>query len=166
MPSATNMTSPITVELPADPLATERFGAWLGARLRPGAVLGLVGEMGSGKTTLVRGLARGLRVHDPDAVSSPTYLLVVEHAGPVRLLHADAYLPGKLLAFLEDGGLEYLLAPDAVVVVEWADAIAPRLPRDTLWLAFARTADGGRRLELRTAAVPPPDWLASAPGAS
>lgn len=140
-----------TIDLPADPAATERFGAWLGERLGPGACVGLVGEMGSGKTTLVRGLARGLGVADPDAVSSPTYLLVIEHAGPRRLLHADAYLPGKLLAFLADGGLEYLFDPTAVVVVEWADAVAKHMPPHTLWIDLALAPAGGRRLHLRGA---------------
>jgi tRNA threonylcarbamoyladenosine biosynthesis protein TsaE len=138
-----------TIDLPADPDATERFGVWLGERLPPGAVVGLVGEMGSGKTTLVRGLARGLGVSDPDAVSSPTYLLVIEHAGPRRLLHADAYLPGKLAAFLADGGLEYLFDPTAVVVIEWADAVAKHMPKQTLWIELTLAPAGGRRLQLR-----------------
>src|SRR5678815_3573103 len=111
------------VDLRADPAATERLGEWLGRQLAAGDTLGLVGDLGAGKTTLVRGLARGLGLDDPDAVSSPTYLLVVEHPGQVRLLHADAYLPGKLSGFLADGGLEYLFDPSAVVVVEWADRV-------------------------------------------
>ncbi len=144
-----NTTSePLVVDLPDDPAATERFGAWLGERLQRGAILGLVGELGAGKTTLVRGLARGLRLDDPDAVASPTYLLVVEHPGPTPLLHADAYLPAKLEGFLADGGLDYLLARSAVVVVEWADRIADLLPADTLWIGLATRAAGGRRLTL------------------
>lgn len=139
-----------TIELPADPAATERLGEWLGARLRAGRVVGLIGELGAGKTTLVRGLARGLGVDDADAVASPTYLLVIEHAGPVRLLHADAYLPGKLLAFLSDGGLEYLCDAEAVVVVEWADRVREHLPADTLWLELSLAPGGGRRICVHT----------------
>lgn len=141
---------PFAVDLPADPAATERFGEWLGRQLAPGDTVGLVGELGAGKTTLVRGLARGLGVDDADAVCSPTYLLVVEHAGRVRLLHADAYLPGKLRGFLADGGLEYLFDAGAVVVVEWADRVREHLPERTLWIELAPAPDGGRRVRLST----------------
>jgi tRNA threonylcarbamoyladenosine biosynthesis protein TsaE len=112
--------------------------------------VGLVGELGAGKTTLVRGLARGLRLDDPEGVQSPTYLLVVEHAGPVRLLHADAYLPAKLQGFLDDGGLEYLFDPTAVVVVEWAERVRAHLPRRSLWIELSMTPDGGRRAVLHS----------------
>lgn len=143
----------VTLDLPADPFATERLGEWLGRQLAAGDTVGLVGELGAGKTTLVRGLARGLGLDDPDGVSSPTYLLVIEHPGPVRLLHADAYLPGKLLGFLADGGLEYLFDATAVVVVEWADRVRKHLPDRTLWLELALAPDGGRRVELRSTAA-------------
>jgi len=141
-----------TLQLPSDPMATERFGRWLGERLRPGDTLGLIGELGAGKTTLVRGLAHGLEVDDPEAVSSPTYLLVIEHPGPRRLLHADAYLPAKLLGFLEDGGLDYLLDDRAVSVVEWADRIEELLPTRTLWLEITVTKELARKCRLWCAA--------------
>src|SRR5688572_15258592 len=143
------MSSSTTVKLPADPATTERLGEWLGTRLRPGDTVALTGELGAGKTTLVRGLARGLGVHDPDAVCSPTYLVVVEHPGRTRLLHADAYLPGKLAAFLDDGGLEYLFDRDAVVVIEWAQRVAGYLPERTLWVELTVAPDGGRDVVLR-----------------
>lgn len=143
------MSSPHVVDLPADPDATERLGVWLGHQLRPGDVVGLVGELGAGKTTLVRGLARGLGVDDPDAVHSPTYLLVVEHPGPIRLLHADAYLPQKLASMLEDGGTEYLFDPQAVAVVEWAGNLGPAMPQRTLWVELAVAPGGGRQVVLR-----------------
>lgn len=139
------------LELPDDPSTTERLGAWLGTRLAAGDVVGLCGELGAGKTTLVRGLARGLGTFDADAVSSPSYLLVVEHPGPVPLVHADAYLPAKLQAFLDDGGLEYLLDPRAVVVVEWADRVRKYLPERTLWIELALAPGGGRRVALAAA---------------
>lgn len=133
-----------TLDLPSDPAATERLGEWLGQHLTPGDTLGLIGDLGAGKTTLTRGLARGLRLDDPDAVCSPTYLLVLEHPGPKPLLHADAYLPDKLTAFLDDGGLDYLLDQRAVVVVEWADRVRNFLPAETLWLELTVAPGGGR----------------------
>lgn len=146
-----------------DPAATERFGVWLGQHLAPGDVVGLVGELGAGKTTLVRGIAVGLGCTDPDAVSSPTYLLVVEHPGGTPLLHADAYLPKKLEGFLDDGGLDYLLDPRAVLVVEWGQRIAKHLPARTLWIEFAMPGEGGRRLELRVQSPHHFPWLHELP---
>ena len=157
------LSTPMQRRLPADPQATERLGAWLGEHLRAGDTVALVGDLGSGKTTLVRGLARGLALDDPEGVHSPTYLLVVEHEGPVRLRHADAYLPQKLAAFLEDGGLEYLFAADAVVVVEWADRIAAQLPPRTLWLELAVAADGGRTVGIRAGLAGDFPWTAEMP---
>ncbi|MCC7061167.1 MAG: tRNA (adenosine(37)-N6)-threonylcarbamoyltransferase complex ATPase subunit type 1 TsaE [Planctomycetes bacterium] len=141
------MTTPsFAIDLPGEPAATERLGEWLGHHLLPGDTVALVGDLGAGKTTLVRGLGRGLQLDDPEAVSSPTYLLVVEHPGPKPLLHADAYLPQKLVGFLEDGGLDYLLDRRAIVVVEWAERIRDYLPADTLWLQLAMAPGGGRRV--------------------
>jgi tRNA threonylcarbamoyladenosine biosynthesis protein TsaE len=157
------MSLPLVVDLPADPAATERLGRWLGERLRPGDTVGLTGELGAGKTTLVRGLAVGLAVHDPDAVASPTYLLVVEHPGTVRLLHADAYLPGKLLGFLDDGGLEYLFDPTAVAVVEWAQRIAKHLPSRVLWVEIALAPEAGRQVVLRPGDPADFPWLQDSP---
>ena len=150
----------VRVQLPADPAATEAFGERFGRHLVRGDVVGLVGELGAGKTTFVRGLARGLAVDDPGAVASPTYLLVVEHPGDVRLLHADAYLPEKLSAFLEDGGLDYLFDGDAVVVIEWAQRIADRMPAHAIWLELSLAPGGGRSVDVRAPDAPAYGWVA------
>lgn len=152
----------LRLRLPDDPMATERCGAWLGRNLGPGDTVALVGPLGAGKTTLVRGLARGLGITDPTAVASPTYLLVVEHQGPVPLLHADAYLPAKLAGFLLDGGLEYLFEPRAVVAVEWADRVANFLPERVLWVTLEPAPDGGRQVGLRPGRPGDFPWLAAA----
>jgi len=148
------------LQLPDDPLATERLGEQLGARLQAGDTVALSGSLGAGKTTLVRGLARGLDVDDPDAVSSPTYLLVIEHDGEVPLLHADAYLPEKLEGFLDDGGLEYLFDPAKVVVVEWAEKVRKQLPERVLWIELSVTSEPGRKVEMRSGAAGGFPWLA------
>ena len=143
----------LTFWLP-DAAATEQLGVELGRRLRAGATLALVGDLGAGKTCLVRGLARGLGVDDPEAVASPTYLLVIEHPGPTPLLHMDAYLPGKLQGFLADGGLDYLAERRAVVAVEWGDRLRGVLPPDTVWLSLLpaqRDGVDGRKAELQNA---------------
>ena len=153
----------VEFDLPPDPAATERCGAWLGAHLRPSDVVALVGELGAGKTTLVRGLARGLGVDDCEAVSSPTYLLVIEHPGRVPLLHADAYLPTKLRGFLDDGGLDYLLDGRAVAVVEWGDLVRNYLPERSLWLEIRLRPDAGRHLIAEFGAGADFSWIDAAP---
>lgn len=146
-----------------DAAATEALGRWLGGQLRAGDTLALVGELGAGKTVLVRGLAQGLGVTDPDSVCSPTYLLVVEHPGPVPLLHADAYLPAKLAGFLADGGLDYLWERGAVVAVEWGDRIAAMLPPGTLWAELTVADGGSRRCRFRSDAPAAFPWLRPGP---
>ena len=150
----------LSLRLPADEAATERLGEQLGCHLGAGCTLALVGEVGAGKTTLVRGLARGLGVDQPDEVASPTYLLVVEHGGRVPLLHADAYLPQKLKGFLDDGGLEYLFQPSSLAVVEWADRIAELVPASALWLELSPSPEGGRLCSFRCADAEDFPWLA------
>ena len=128
------------------PEATERFGEALGRCLRAGDVVGLDGEMGSGKTTLVRGLARGLDVEDD--VTSPSFVLMQEYAGAVPLFHFDAWMSGRESLFLQAGGAEYL-GGEGVAVVEWADRVAAFLPRPHLHLRLAHTSQVSRHLTLR-----------------
>jgi len=148
------------IDLPNDANRTERLGELVGERLQPGDTVALSGSLGAGKTTFVRGLARGLAVDDPDAVSSPTYLLVIEHDGEIPLLHADAYLPAKLEGFLEDGGLEYLFDATKVVVVEWADRVRKHLPEKVLWVELSVPPELGRKVVLTTETPRDFPWLA------
>jgi tRNA threonylcarbamoyladenosine biosynthesis protein TsaE len=106
--------------------ATERLGEDLGRALVPGAVVALEGELGSGKTALVRGLARGLGAEDE--ARSPTFTLMQEHAGRIPFFHFDAWMAGREALFLEGGGAEYLTG-EGIAAVEWAERVEPFLPR-------------------------------------
>jgi len=127
------------------PAATEELGRALGAALTAGAVVALFGELGSGKTTLVRGLARGLGI--AEAVTSPSFTLMHEYAGPVPLYHFDAWMAGRESAFLEEGAADYL-GGEGVAVVEWADRIEGLLPGPRLEVRLSHQAPDERRLEL------------------
>jgi len=118
---------------------TVELGARLGASAQPGSVLLLHGDLGAGKTTLVRGIAQGLGV-DPDAVSSPTFVLIQEYRGRLTLYHVDLYRIEGIA--VEDLGLEELASERGVVVVEWAD----RLPRPIPDAIHVRLADKGENL--------------------
>jgi len=104
---------------------TEALGAELAATLAPGDLLLLAGELGVGKTTFVRGLARGLGA--TATVQSPTFTLVRVYPGRVQLAHVDLYRLEKS-AELADLGLDELLEA-GVVAVEWGDRLAFRSER-------------------------------------
>ncbi len=105
---------------------TESVGAALGAFLREGDLVVLGGDLGAGKTTFVKGVARALGVCDP--VTSPTFTIVQEYDGPVPVAHVDIYRLRRVQE-LHDLGLEEML-DDRVVLVEWGDVVAPLLPRE------------------------------------
>ena len=128
----------------------------LGARLRGGDVVLLRGEMGAGKTTLVRSLARGLSVARPERVCSPTYTICMIHPGPIELVHLDLFRLGEEGpigdAAFESLGLEHdeLPGPDRVLVVEWSE-LWREPPAQHLELTLERVPgrEGVRRLSVR-----------------
>src|SRR5207237_5335442 len=102
------------------PSETQRLGERLGAVCEPGDVIALVGDLGAGKTAFVQGLARGLGVPDEERVASPTFDIILEHAGRLVLHHVDLYRLGSEDE-LAELGLGELLAGDGVAAVEWFD---------------------------------------------
>lgn len=106
---------------------TEALGKRLGARLRPGDVVALIGPLGSGKTVLARGMARGAGA--AGYVASPSFVVVREYHGPVRVYHADLYRIGPREE-LDTLGLDDLMNGSGVLVVEWADRAIGLLPRE------------------------------------
>jgi len=136
--------------------ATEELGERLGALLLAGDVVALEGELGAGKTTLVRGLVRGLGVTEP--ASSPTFTLMNTYAGRLPVYHLDAWMAERGDAFLAEGGAEWLAA-DGVAVVEWAERVSAWLPAGCLRvrLSHAGPASGASDAGLRRALleVPP-----------
>lgn len=130
---------------------TEAFGAALAGELAPGSVLCLYGDLGAGKTALVRGLARGLNVEQP--VSSPTFTLVNEYPGPRPLFHFDLYRLNSP-AELEDLGAEDYFYGAGVSVLEWAEKAGPLLPRRRWEIRFDILPGEDRRLTVLRPAGP------------
>ena len=105
------------------PAETEALGERWGRAAHSGLVLALSGDLGAGKTQLVKGLARGLGV--TGRVHSPTFTLVNEYAGGrLRLFHLDLYRL-ETPAQLQSAGVEEFLQPDGVAVIEWAERLSP-----------------------------------------
>ena len=133
---------------------TFRLGERIGAACRRPVVIALSGDLGSGKTTLVQGLAAGLNVPAGYRITSPSYTLVNEYPGRIGLAHADLYrLAGE--AALEDIGLDELLGGDAVLAVEWPERLSPGDFPECLGIHLAVRDDDGREITLTAYGLEP-----------
>lgn len=118
---------------------TRRIGRAIGEAAHAGLLLALIGPLGAGKTELAKGVAEGLGV--TSVVNSPTFVLMNEHLGRLRLFHIDAYRlddPEEAVA----AGLFDDRQAGGVAIVEWADRLGDRLPADRLELIIDPAADG------------------------
>lgn len=148
----------------ASPEETEALAAALGREARGGERLGLVGDLGSGKTCFVRGLAAGLGI-DPERVSSPTFVIVHEHGGGrLPLVHVDLY---RLERPDDDEPLlrEALWGP-GVAVVEWFDRLPADAAEDALVVRLEPRGGDRRRVRLEARGPRHEAWLARLPPAA
>ncbi len=124
---------------------TEAYGERLGRHLRGGEVFELIGDVGSGKTTFVRGLAKGLG--STDHVSSPTFVVSKVYNGRLMLHHLDLYRlnkPGLVSHQLS----EIVQDPETVIAIEWGVDVAGILPDVRIKIHFELTDDESRRLKI------------------
>ena len=125
---------------------TIEFGRQLAGKLRAGAVLALTGDLGAGKTCLVKGLAAGLGI--THAVTSPTFTLIHEYrGGRLPLAHIDLYR----LAVADEAvniGIEEYLGGAGITVVEWAERIESLLPSQTQRIRLTVLDETTRQIEL------------------
>lgn len=125
---------------------TELLGERMAAHLRPGDVVALYGDLGAGKTHLVRGIARGLGVTG-DVVSSPTFTLVHEYRGAAcPVYHVDVYRLKTLDEFV-DLGYEDLFAQDVLCLLEWPERVETLLPPEAVRLRLRHEGDTARHVE-------------------
>ncbi|HET6380545.1 MAG TPA: tRNA (adenosine(37)-N6)-threonylcarbamoyltransferase complex ATPase subunit type 1 TsaE [candidate division Zixibacteria bacterium] len=127
---------------------THAVGRALGAAAEPGTLLALRGPLGAGKTQLAKGVAVGLGVRG--VVNSPTFILMNEHPGRLRLFHVDAYRLGDPEEALAAGLLDERQA-EGVTVIEWAERLGDWLPAERLDLTIQPGDDADRRALLWTA---------------
>ena len=127
---------------------TEEFGSTIGRHLQKGDIIALVGELGAGKTTFVRGVALGTGF-ERHVVSSPTFTFIQEYAGPLTLAHVDLYRLEESLEVADTGLAEYLDG-DFVVLIEWADRLpASWMPNDYLSIQFSYAGKNTRRVNVQ-----------------
>jgi len=126
------------------PGSTLDIGRIIGENLTGGQVVALTGELGTGKTCLTQGIAKGLGISEKYYITSPTFTLINEYPGRVPLYHMDVYRlsgPGDL----EDMGYAEYFYGDGVVVVEWAEKVADILPAGALMIDLEHGRDSDTR---------------------
>jgi len=124
---------------------TQKLGEIIGTAVTGGTVLALTGDLGSGKTAFVQGLARGLEVPDDYYITSPSYTLINEYPGRVPLFHVDLYRISDPMD-MEDLGLYEILHNSGIVAIEWADRIERKLLPDSITIRFEITDDDTRKI--------------------
>ena len=126
--------------------ATLQLGRRLAPLLKAGDCVALYGELGAGKTCLVRGLAQGLGIAE-DQVASPSFSLINEYPGPLPLFHMDCYRL-NLDEEIEELGLEEYFDGPGITVIEWAERIK-ELPGERLDISFSIPDETRRHIQIR-----------------
>ena len=132
-------------EITESPAETKKLAAKLAGKLRAGSVLALHGDLGSGKTCFVQGLAGALGVEE--LVNSPTFTIINEYQGRFRLYHIDLYRV-KSAAEAETLGLDDYLEGDGITAIEWPEIFSALLPKDTIHLYFEFVDANRRRIKI------------------
>jgi tRNA threonylcarbamoyladenosine biosynthesis protein TsaE len=127
---------------------TIELGKKIGKLLQAGNVVALIGKLGSGKTTLAQGLARGLGVKKGDYVTSPSFTLIREHKGRLPVYHIDLYRIDNLKEVYDLGYKEYFYG-EGVTIIEWAEKIKKLLPKEALIINLEIIDGKRRKIELK-----------------
>ena len=128
---------------------TIQLGKTLGKLLSPGQIIALEGELGAGKTTLVKGIVRGLDVQNEHAVKSPTFALMHKYEGRIPVYHFDAYRLEDAQEML-DIGIDEILYGSGVSIIEWADKVTECLPEEYLKITLTAVSHNERVIEIRS----------------
>ena len=126
---------------------TIRIGKRIGSLLLTGDIVAFVGELGTGKTQFIKGLAAGVGVENTKYISSPSFTLINEYRGKTPFYHIDLYRL-KAEKEAEELGLEEYVGGDGITAIEWADRIPSLLPRELLWVQIRYTGKQTRSIEI------------------
>ncbi|HLD70103.1 MAG TPA: tRNA (adenosine(37)-N6)-threonylcarbamoyltransferase complex ATPase subunit type 1 TsaE [Candidatus Omnitrophota bacterium] len=125
---------------------TLKLGKKISSGLKAGDIVCLFGDLGSGKTTFVKGLAQGLGI-EADVVNSPTFVLLNVHEGKLPLYHFDLYRLEDVKEILALGYEEYFYG-EGITVVEWAERLKNLMPRQYLQVKFFHRGENQRLIKL------------------
>lgn len=126
---------------------TIAIGVKLARKLKKGSVVALIGDLGSGKTILTKGIAEGLGVKNPRYVNSPTFVIIKEYKGKLPLYHFDLYRLNKS-TILDAESYEEYFYDDGVSVIEWADKIRGLLPKKHIEVKLKVAGENKRKIEI------------------
>lgn len=126
---------------------TKTLGQIIGKTVTCGTVLALTGDLGSGKTSFVQGLAKGLEIPDDYYITSPSYTLINEYPGRFTLFHVDLYRISDPVD-VEDIGLDEILNDHGIIAIEWADRMEPERLSDYINMQFEIMGDKTRKISI------------------
>ena len=130
------------------PKETIEFGRKFGEKLKGGEVIALVGQLGSGKTHLIKGIAIGTGAEDSDTVNSPTFVIVNEYNGRFDIYHIDAYRLDSVSEF-EMLGFDDFCYPNSIVIIEWADKVESALKNiDCIRIELEHAGESTRKIHI------------------
>ena len=127
--------------------ATIALGEALAAELPAKALVLLIGNLGAGKTTLAKGIVKGLKAAEPDEVSSPTFTLIHEYGSSVY--HIDLYRLDTA-AQVAGLGLEEIFDRPAIVLIEWGERFLELMPKERIEIRLRSTGEDSREIEVAT----------------
>jgi tRNA threonylcarbamoyladenosine biosynthesis protein TsaE len=130
------------------PDETIEFGRRLGSQLKGGEIIGICGQLGSGKTHLIKGIAAGAGAKDCKDINSPTFVIVNEYTGRLDVYHIDAYRLNSIGEF-EMLGFDDFCYPDSVVLIEWVDKMEAALQSvDYVRIELEHAGENKRKLHV------------------
>ena len=129
------------------PEETHQLGILFGQSLKPGSVLALFGELGSGKTTFLKGVIHGINETPPHEITSPTFTYLHVYEGKIPVYHFDLYRLKNAAQFHEIGFDEFF-NQGGICCIEWAERIEEALPENTLRVYLESIDENSRKLEI------------------
>ncbi|MFH1854458.1 MAG: tRNA (adenosine(37)-N6)-threonylcarbamoyltransferase complex ATPase subunit type 1 TsaE [Candidatus Omnitrophota bacterium] len=126
---------------------TIKLGRDMAKGLYKGDIVALYGELGSGKTTFVKGIGMGLAVREARHINSPTFVLIKEYKGRLPLYHMDLYRLGNLKD-IEDIAAEEYIYGDGVAIIEWAEKLKTMLPEKIISVRFNIKGENKREVRI------------------